>query len=83
MSSDLMTLIKRQSLLSIDELEKFVYNLSDQYGFVETKQLNIAGPKYLHYEDALDILKWHFIKEGFNGNSSSRKNRRKKSSPTS
>lgn len=70
MSLGLMTLIKRQSLLSIDGLEKFVYNLCDQYGFVETKHLNIAGPKYLHYEDALEILKWYFIKEGFNGNSS-------------
>lgn len=64
------TPIEKQSPLSIDDLELYVLNLSDEYGFVKTSQLNIAGPEYLYYEDALEILKWNFIRRGFYGNSS-------------
>lgn len=74
MNSDHMILIEKQNLRSIDDLEHFVLSLCDHYGFVKSKQLNITGPEHLYYEDALEILKWNFIKGGFYGNSSSRKN---------
>lgn len=70
MSLDHTTPIEKQSPLSIDDLELYVLNLSDEYGFVKTSQLNIAGPEHLYYEDALEILKWNFIRRGFYGNSS-------------
>jgi hypothetical protein len=70
MSLDHTTPIEKQSPLSIDDLELYVLSLSDEYGFVKSNQLNIAGPEHLYYEDALEILKWNFIKRGFYGNSS-------------
>lgn len=67
---DLMIHTEMPNLLSIDDLENFVLGLCDSYGYVKTKNLNIPGPKYLHYEDALELLKWNYIKRGFYGNSS-------------
>jgi hypothetical protein len=74
MNSDHTLHIGKQNLRSIDDLEQFVLSLCDPYGFVKSKQLNIIGPEHLYYEDALEILKWNFIKGGFYGNSSNREN---------
>lgn len=60
-----MTPIRKQNQLSIDDLEKHVLSQCDNLGFVKSKNLNMVGPEYLHYEDALEILKWNYIKRSF------------------
>lgn len=65
-----MTLMKRPDLQSIDDLENYLKSLCDDLGFIETKKLNMFNPEFLHYEDALEILKWNLIQRGFYGSSS-------------
>jgi hypothetical protein len=66
----LMSHTEKPNLLSIDQLEKYIVGLCDSYGYIKTKDLNIPGPEYLYYEDALELLKWNYIKRGFYGNAS-------------
>ncbi len=70
MNSDLMIPINKQNLQSIDDLEIHLKSLCDHMGFIRSCDLNITNPEFLHYEDALEILKWQFIQRGFYGNTS-------------
>jgi hypothetical protein len=63
-NSGLTTLIKKQNLQSIDDLEQYLKSLCDHMGFIRSCDLNMVNPEFLHYEDALEILKWNFIQKG-------------------
>ena len=71
MNLDLMTLTKRPNLQSIDDLEDYLKSLCDHMSYIKCSDLNINNPEFLHYEDALEILKWKFIQRGFYGNTDS------------
>jgi|LakMenE18May11ns_1017448.scaffolds.fasta_scaffold7238471_2 hypothetical protein len=68
MSTDLTILANRRNLQSIDDLEEYLKSLCDHMGFIRSCDLNITNPEFLHFEDALELLKWQFIQRGFYGN---------------
>jgi hypothetical protein len=70
MNLDPIKLTKKPRPQSIDDLEDHLKSLCDHMGFIKSSEINISNPKFLHYEDALDILKWNHIKRSFYGKSS-------------
>lgn len=65
MNSAHMIHTEKQKKPSIDDLESYLKSLCEHMGFIRSSDLNIINPDFLHYEDALEILKWKFIQRGF------------------
>jgi hypothetical protein len=64
-------LMGKQSQLSIDDLEDYLNSIADSYGYIKSKTIGIKSPEHLHIEDALELLKFHFIQRSFYGTTNS------------